>query len=262
MNQPHRARKRFGQNFLTHEGVIDQLVTAIGPQANDNMVEIGPGLGALTEALLPYLTQLTAIELDRDLVAILQKKYQDTSKLLLIEQDALQFQFNVLAAKQPIRAVGNLPYNISTPLLFHLFKFIDCVQDMHFMLQQEVVNRLCAAVGDSNYNKLSVMVQYYCDTEQMLSIPPEAFDPAPKVDSAFVRLTPHTQRLPVNIRALTEVTSLAFSQRRKTLSNTLKPLFTKDQLLSCDIDPGCRAQELSVEKFVTLAQFIAKQREN
>lgn len=258
----HRARKRFGQNFLTHEGLIDQIVSLIHPQSDDNMVEIGPGLGALTEVLLPSLDHLTAIELDRDLVSFLQKKYPESEgRLKIIQQDALQFSFNVLAAKQPLRVVGNLPYNISTPILFHLFKYIDGIHDMHFMLQQEVVNRLCASVGGSSYNKLSVMVQYYCESEPLLAIPPEAFDPAPKVNSGFVRLTPKASRSKVDVRTLTEVTSLAFSQRRKTLNNTLKPLFTTEQLIRCGIDPKARAQELTVEEFVTLARFVVKQRE-
>lgn len=261
MTQEHRARKRFGQNFLTHEGIIHQLVNVINPQPADKMVEIGPGLGALTDALLPYLDKLFAVELDRDLVTRLKQQYANEPKLQLFQQDALQFQFGILASNHSLRVVGNLPYNISTPLLFHLFKSIDIIQDMHFMLQLEVVNRLCARPDSSNYNKLSVMVQYYCDTEQMLAIPPEAFNPAPKVDSAFVRLTPRQDRQKVDVRTLTEVTSLAFNQRRKTIANTLKTLLSTEQLKECGIDPKCRAQELSVEKFVTLAQFVAKQRE-
>ncbi|MDF1759375.1 MAG: 16S rRNA (adenine(1518)-N(6)/adenine(1519)-N(6))-dimethyltransferase RsmA [Coxiellaceae bacterium] len=262
MTQNHRARKRFGQNFLTNEGVIHQIIASIAPRPNDNMVEIGPGLGALTDALLPELNHLNAIELDRDLAEKLEKQYGEQGKLQLYQQDVLQFQFNVLANAGPLRVVGNLPYNISTPLLFHLFKVIDCIKDMHFMLQQEVVSRMAAPVGSSNYNKLSVMVQYYCEVEQLIAIPPEAFDPAPKVNSGFLRLIPHTKRYDIDSRTLTEVVSLAFSQRRKTLNNTLKPLLNTEQIKQCDIDPGARAQELSVEKFVTLAQFVSTHRED
>ncbi len=261
MSSNHRARKRFGQNFLTNEGIIHQIVRAIAPRPEDNMVEIGPGLGALTDLLIPDLNHLNAIELDRDLVARLQQQY-DENKLTIYQQDVLQFQFNVLASHGPLRVVGNLPYNISTPLLFHLFKTIDGIKDMHFMLQQEVVDRMAAPVGGSNYSKLSVMVQFFCHVDPILAIPPEAFDPAPKVNSGFIRLIPHHKPHPISSRTLTEVVSLAFSQRRKTLNNTLKPLLTTSQIEQCDIDPKARAQELSVEKFVTLAQFVTKLREH
>lgn len=250
----HHARKRFGQHFLTDETVLDRLNNAINPQADDLIVEIGPGLGALTDTVLPHLNHLHVVELDRDLVTRLQ--HRQDPKLTIHESDALEFNFAALANSRNMRIIGNLPYNISTPLIFHLFNSVDLIQDMHFMLQKEVVKRLCAQPNDSLYGRISVMAQYYCQCDSLFDIGPEAFDPPPKVDSAIVRMIPHQQRTPVNVDRLSQVVFQAFNQRRKTLSNTLKKLISAKQLEQLGINPKARAQELSVENFVTIVQSM------
>jgi 16S rRNA (adenine1518-N6/adenine1519-N6)-dimethyltransferase len=251
-----KPRKRFGQNFLTDEAVIASLVNAIGPKSEDIIVEIGPGQAALTQALLPSVQALTAVEIDRDLVAWLEKHLADWQNFRLISADALQFDFSQLAGDKAFRLVGNLPYNISTPLLFHLFASIAHIQDMHFMLQKEVVQRLTAPVGDGHYGKLSVMTQFYCHNQSLVDIPPEAFYPAPKVDSAFVRLTPHAKRPDVDIKQLHKVVFQAFSQRRKRISNTLKNLISASDLAALGIDTQKRPQELSVADYVMISQAL------
>src|SRR5690606_4012868 len=221
----HRARKRFGQNFLVDHGIIRDIVRAIHPRAHDHIVEIGPGKGAITQLLADSCENLSVIELDRDLVPWLKVRFEHHPNFQLFQADALAFDFAQLT--QPdrrLRIVGNLPYNISTPLIFHLLSYSDTVLDMHFMLQKEVVKRMAASAGDSAYGRLGIMVQYYCAVEELFEVPPTAFDPAPKVDSAIVRLTPHRQ-LPYpanNVRVLEKLVNLAFQQRRKTLRNALK----------------------------------------
>ena len=227
----HIPRRRFGQNFLVDDGVIAQIVAAIAPQRGDNLVEIGPGLGALTAPLAARLDRLQVIEIDRDLIARLRTQYP----------------------------AGNLPYNISTPLLFRLAGFAGCIRDVHVMLQREVVERMTAAPGDSEFSRLSVMLQYRFAMEKLIDVPAEAFDPAPKVASAVVRLTPFAP-LPHPARDETVfagVVARAFGQRRKTLRNTLKGMVTAGQLAQLGIDAGARAQELSVADFVRIADAVA-----
>lgn len=251
----HKARKRFGQNFLNDDYVIDQIVSAIAPNDDDIMVEIGPGLGALTEPVCDIVSQLNVVELDRDLAKRLREHPFMSSKLNVIEADALQFDFTELAEQGPLKVFGNLPYNISTPLMFHLFTFTNKIKDMHFMLQKEVVNRLAARPGHKNYGRLSVMAQYYCTVVPVIEVPPEAFTPPPKVDSAVVRLIPHqTPPVQVNeLKALEKVTALAFNQRRKTIRNSLKSVIDADALTRIGIDPVWRAEGLSLAQFALIA---------
>jgi len=250
----HVAKKRFGQNFLTDQGIINSLVDAINPQATDLMVEIGPGLGALTQPLLKK-------EIDRDIIAWMESFYPK-DKLTIHNSDALKFNFPELAKLSPdhkIRVTGNLPYNISTPILFHLLSNIDSIIDMHFMLQKEVVERMVAAPSNSEYGRLSVMLQYRLKMEYLITVPPEAFDPAPKVESAFVRCVPH-QILPYPAKdeaLFAKLVTAAFSQRRKTLRNTLKAFLDDAGFEALNINSQLRAENLSVAEFVAIANFLA-----
>lgn len=252
----HKARKRFGQNFLNDEYVIDQIVSAIKPDDNYTMLEIGPGLGALTEPVCEQIKHLTVVELDRDLAKRLRHHPFMAEKLTIIEADALRFDFTQVARTGKLKVFGNLPYNISTPLMFHLFAHADIIHDMHFMLQKEVVNRLCAGPGHKNYGRLSVMAQYYCQVMPVLEVPPEAFTPPPKVDSAVVRLIPHATP-PVAVKDLAmleKVTALAFNQRRKTIRNSLKTVISAEQLSELGIEPTQRAENLSLATFALIAE--------
>ncbi|AVQ88069.1 MULTISPECIES: 16S rRNA (adenine(1518)-N(6)/adenine(1519)-N(6))-dimethyltransferase RsmA [Plesiomonas] len=257
----HRARKRFGQNFLNDVFVIDSIVSAINPRKGEAMLEIGPGLAALTEPVARDLDHMTVIEIDRDLAERLRHHPQLKDKLTVREQDAMSADFSAISAElgQKLRVFGNLPYNISTPLMFHLFDYTDSISDMHFMLQKEVVNRLAAGPGSKAYGRLSVMAQYYCQVIPVLEVPPHAFKPAPKVDSAVVRLVPHAQKpFPVkNLRWLSRVTTDAFNQRRKTLRNGLSHLFSVEQLEALGIDPTLRAENITVEQFCRLANWLS-----
>ena len=257
MNQAHRPRKRFGQNFLRDASVVARIVAAIAPRSGERVVEIGPGEGAMTLPLLEAAGRLTAIELDRDLVARLRERFPPGSGLELIEGDALTYDLRALAGDGPLRLVGNLPYNISTPLLFHLFEQHEAVVDMHFMLQKEVVDRLAADPGSKTYGRLSVMAQYACAVTPLLAVPPGAFRPPPKVDSTVVRLVPHaTPPVAVNDPArLRTLVTAAFAQRRKTLRNTLRELLDADAMRAAGIDPGRRAETLSLAEFALLANL-------
>jgi 16S rRNA (adenine1518-N6/adenine1519-N6)-dimethyltransferase len=253
----HIPRKRFGQNFLVDDGIIDSIVASIAPQRSDNLVEIGPGLGALTAPLLARLERLHVIEIDRDLIAQLRERYA-TASVTIHEGDVLNFDFAALGSD--LRVVGNLPYNISTPLLFRFAEFAGQIRDVHVMLQREVVERMVAAPGDSEFSRLSVMLQYRFDMEMLFDVPPESFAPAPKVESAVVRLTPLLP-LPHPARddaVFSSVVARAFSQRRKTLRNTLKGVIADADFARLDIDPGARAQELSVADFVRIADIVAR----
>lgn len=255
----HTARKRFGQNFLHDEYIIDKIISAIAPKDDQKIVEIGPGLGALTEPMCEAVKQLTVIELDRDLAKRLRQHPFMQSKLDVIEQDALSFDFSQLFdGENKLRVFGNLPYNISTPLMFHLFSFTGCIHDMHFMLQQEVVNRLAAAPNHKNYGRLSVMAQYYCKVMPVLHVPPTAFKPAPKVESAVVRLIPYTTP-PVDlirVERLNQVCSMAFNQRRKTIRNSLKELVDVEEWQSLNVSPDLRAENISLAQYAELANFV------
>lgn len=259
VHQGHHARKRFGQNFLHDAHVIDEIVSAIHPQNTQNLVEIGPGLGALTEVVCEYVDALTVIELDRDLATRLTTHPFIGRKLTLHQADAMKFDFSQLAKpEQKLRVFGNLPYNISTPLMFHLFTFAEHIQDMHFMLQKEVVDRLAASPGTKDIGRLSIMAQYHCKVRPVLQVPPEAFKPAPKVESAVVQLIPHASP-PValkNPKNLERVCTLAFGQRRKTLRNSLKDVITDAQFEQVDIDPKARAETLNLEQFARIANLI------
>ena len=262
----HTARKRFGQNFLHDTHVIQNIVAAICPQKDQFLLEIGPGLGALTEPVAEQIDRLTVLELDRDLAERLRHHPFLHQKLNVIETDAMLFDFAQLYAseklaeeQQKIRVFGNLPYNISTPLMFHLFKFCDIIQDMHFMLQKEVVKRLCAAPNSKAYGRLTIMTQYFCQVMPVLEVPPSAFKPAPKVDSAVVRLIPH-QQLPHAVKDLywlNRVTAQAFHQRRKTLRNALSTLISPENLTALSIDLNGRAENLSIADYARLADWLA-----
>lgn len=261
----HQARKRFGQNFLRDPGIISRIVRAIAPRPGERLVEIGPGQGALTEPLLEAAGgQLEVIELDRDLIPGLRVQFFNYPDFVIHEGDALKFDFRALrGAGEPLRVVGNLPYNISTPLIDHLLKAGDAIADMHFMLQKEVVVRLAAAPGGADWGRLSVMAQYRCRVDDLFTVPPEAFVPRPKVDSAIVRLTPYAE-LPwaaLDEALLFKVVRQAFSQRRKTLRNNLKGLIEGEALAELSIDPARRPQTLSVEEFVRIANHLASMQE-
>ena len=257
----HIAKKRFGQNFLTDQGVIASLVEAISPKPDDLMVEIGPGLGALTKPLLQKLEMLHVVEVDRDIIAWMQNEYAKAINgkklgITIHNSDALKFDFASLG--EHVRVVGNLPYNISTPILFHLLDNVKVIIDMHFMLQKEVVERMVAAPSTPAYGRLSVMLQYRLQMEYLFTVPPEAFDPAPKVESAFVRCVPHAT-LPFIAKdeaLFAQVVTAAFGQRRKTLRNTLKGMLDDDGFTALNIDSQLRAENLSVAQFVSIANHL------
>ncbi|HEX5803655.1 MAG TPA: 16S rRNA (adenine(1518)-N(6)/adenine(1519)-N(6))-dimethyltransferase RsmA [Azospira sp.] len=255
----HIPRKRFGQNFLVDTQVVADIVGAVAPARDDLVVEIGPGLGALTEPLLERVDHLHVVEIDRDIVARLKKRYP-ASRLTIHEGDALAFDFAALAAGRGLRIVGNLPYNISTPLLFHLAAYADKVRDMHFMLQKEVVERMVAEPGDSERGRLSVMLQHRFWLEWLIDVPPTAFDPPPKVDSAVVRMIPRgpADLAEVDQAVLGRVVAAAFAQRRKMLRNNLKGLLDEAAFAALAIDPTRRAEDLSVADYVRIADFLVK----
>ncbi|ABS78047.1 ribosomal RNA small subunit methyltransferase A [Coxiella burnetii] len=251
-------RKRFGQHFLHDSFVLQKIVSAIHPQKTDTLVEIGPGRGALTDYLLTECDNLALVEIDGDLVAFLQKKYNQQKNITIYQNDALQFDFSSVKTDKPLRVVGNLPYNISTPLLFHLFSQIHCIEDMHFMLQKEVVRRITAEVGSHDYGRLSVMAQYFCDNTYLFTVSPQAFTPPPRVESAIIRLIPRHNFTPVakNLDQLSHVVKEAFSYRRKTVGNALKKLINPSQWPLLEINPQLRPQELTVEDFVKISNIL------
>lgn len=248
----HVPRKRFGQNFLTDAAVVAGIIDAVSPQRSDFVVEIGPGLGALTRPLAARLDHLHVIEIDRDIIGWLKSEFP-SARVTVHEGDALQFGFGALGAR--LRVVGNLPYNISTPLLFHLARHAATIIDIHAMLQKEVVERMIAAPSSSEYGRLSVMLQYRFAMEQVLSVPATAFDPAPKVESAVVRMMPypHPPHPARDEAVFAKIVAAAFSQRRKTLRNALKGYFGAADFTRLGLDGGLRAQDLAVADFVRLA---------
>lgn len=257
----HQPRKRFGQNFLTDEGVIAEIARAVNPDKDDNIVEIGPGQGALTRALLDYGCRLNAVEIDRDLQGLLQGIFSKEA-FTLHNADALSFDFSSLASgDSKLRIVGNLPYNISTPLLFHLYRFGPIIEDMHFMLQKEVVERLAATPSTKVWGRLGVMTQIDHKVEYLFDVPPEAFYPQPKVQSAIVRLSPlYTPRhVDCDRSALSKFIQTAFALRRKTLRNNLKGLLSDEQILSLGIDPSIRAEALDIDALVALCKAASPQ---
>ena len=254
----HRPRKRFGQNFLQNPHIIDAILRAFNPQATDHVVEIGPGLGALTQPLLRSLNALTAIEIDTDLQARLAAMPEASGKLNLIGADALTIDYSQFG--DHLRIIGNLPYNISTPLLIHLLHHTDHIEDMFFMLQKEVVERLAASPGCKDYGRLSVIVQYHCQVEHLFNVPADAFYPQPKVESAIVSLTPW-QASPyaeVPFAELERLVARAFSMRRKTLANNLKPLLSAAELTALGIDPTLRPEQIDINEYVQIVKFVTK----
>lgn len=252
----HRARKRFGQNFLSDPNIIRKIVDAIRPQPGDIMVEIGPGLGAMTTPIVERLGHLNVVEIDRDLIARL-KKAHPPAQLTIHEGDALKFDFATLGT--PLRVVGNLPYNISTPLLFHLAEFAGGVRDMHFMLQKEVVMRMAAEADTSDYGRLSVMLQYRFAMERLFDVPPGAFRPEPKVTSSIVRMVPLSDERPLATDEVLfgRIVAAAFGQRRKTLRNTLREFLDDTGFNALGIDPGLRGERLTVADYVAIANYVA-----
>ncbi|CUS48263.1 MAG: 16S rRNA (adenine1518-N6/adenine1519-N6)-dimethyltransferase KsgA [Idiomarinaceae bacterium HL-53] len=256
----HRARKRFGQNFLNDEQVIDNIVACIHPENGQALVEIGPGLAALTLPVSQQVDKLHVVELDRDLADRLESRPEFKERLIVHRHDALKFNFMALSESlgQPLRVFGNLPYNISTPLIFHLLASAEHIHDMHFMLQKEVVDRMAAGPGSKAFGRLSVMVQQRCKVEPVLHVPPSAFTPAPKVDSAVVRLTPYAKPpFPVaDLALLNHVCHTAFHQRRKTLRNNLKKLMDETEITALRLNPAARPETLSVADFVDITNWL------
>ena len=244
----HIPRKRFGQHFLSDGGIIDAIVNAIHPQAGQAVVEIGPGLAALTQPLVERLGHLTVIELDRDLALRLRLHNQ----LTVVASDVLRVDFTALAAGQKLRVVGNLPYNISTPILFHLLGHVSAIEDQHFMLQKEVVDRMVASPATSDYGRLSVMLQWRYEMENVLFVPPESFDPPPRVDSAVVRMVPRNEPVNIDVKLLEKMVQVAFSQRRKLLRHTLGAWLT-ERSFAGSFDVQRRAEEVPVEEYLQLA---------
>ena len=261
-----RARKRFGQNFLKDESIVERIAQAIAPNAGDHLVEIGPGYGALTKALIDRVDRIDVIELDRDLAPYLLAAFSTKPQFHFHQGDALKFTYESLApsaaSERCLRIVGNLPYNISTPLLFRLLDARNIILDMHFMLQLEVVKRLTAAPGDKLYGRLGVMIQYFCQTALLFEVPPESFDPAPKVQSAIVKLTPrtHIDIVAQDFKHFESLVRQAFSMRRKTLRNTLKPLFAvssiEKALDTLELSASLRPENLSVSQYVNLSNTL------
>lgn len=253
----HIPRKRFGQNFLTDDGVLNNIILAINPQPQDTMVEIGPGLAAMTRLLLQGVDQMHVVELDRDLVERLKKTF-DPKKLIIHSADALQFDFATIPVPvgSKLRVVGNLPYNISSPLLFHLAEIAPHVQDQHFMLQKEVVERMVAEPGSKTYGRLSVMLQWRYKMELMFIVPPTAFDPPPRVESAIVRMIPLENPLHCDQEKLEQVVLKAFSQRRKVIRNCLAGMFVESDLLEVGIDPQMRPETIPLAQYVALANRL------
>ncbi len=257
----HKARKRFAQNFLHDQPVIDSIIQQIAPTKDHHLIEIGPGQGALTERLAASGARLDCIELDRDLAAHLTKLYRHSGNVHIHQQDVLKFDLDQLITdNKPVRLIGNLPYNISTPVLFHLFKYSQKIRDMHFMLQLEVVQRMSAQPGGKNYGRLSLMLQYFCAAEKLFDVPPHAFTPQPKVNSAIVRLTPHRHPTVIakDLDSLALVVRTAFSQRRKTLKNSMKALLSEDALSALGIDLRLRPEKLNLADYVTISDALGE----
>ena len=253
----HQAKKRFGQNFLQDEAIIERIVKSIRPAETDKLLEIGPGLGALTKKLLAASGAISVIELDRDVTPKLKFNCDGLGELTIYEQDALKTDYAAIADGSKMRVVGNLPYNISTPIMFKLYDFLENIHDMHFMLQKEVVERMVAKPGSKSFGRLSVMTQYACDAQMLFIVPPSAFIPAPKVDSAIVRLVPKVEPLTVkDFDLFNAVVSEAFNQRRKTVRNVWKKRMQADDFKALSIDPQLRPENLSLKEFINVANYL------
>ncbi len=255
----HKARKRFGQNFLTNQDIIRRIVTSISARPDDRIIEIGPGKGAITQQLIELCPQLQVIELDRDLIPVLIAQFSKYPHFKIHQEDALKFDFaSLMADDKPLRIVGNLPYNISTPLIFHLLQHQSGIEDMLFMLQKEVVQRLTAQAGEKHYGRLGIMVQYYCRVEHLFDVHPESFSPQTKVESAIVRLEPHKElpHIAKDVDFFSHIVNLCFQQRRKTLRNTLKQIINTYTIATLDIDTNLRPENLSIANFVNLSNHL------
>lgn len=256
----HQARKRFGQNFLHDQNIIDRIVSAINPRAEDNLVEIGPGLGALTYPVLKTAGQLDVIELDRDIIPHLKAGAENLGELRIHSHDALKFDYSSLVKEgKSLKVFGNLPYNISTPLIFHLLSSSELISDMHFMLQKEVVDRMAAQPDSKQYGRLTIMTQYFCQAIKLFEVPASAFRPAPKVVSAIVRLRPHHVKpyIAEDEKLLNEVVTTAFNYRRKTLRNALKAYLQEDDFSHLAIDSTIRPEQLSIKSFIEISNYLA-----
>ena len=258
-HQGHQARKRFGQNFLHDQGIIHRIVMAITPKPGQHIVEIGPGLGALTKEVLALAGEMDAIELDRDLIPKLQTMAENIGTLRIHSGDALKFDFSSLVhSGEQLRVFGNLPYNISTPLIFYLCAQSQLIKEMHFMLQKEVVERMIADPGSKRFGRLSVMVQYYCQVRCLFIVPARSFTPAPKVESAIVRLQPHKVKphLAKDEKLFSKLVTTAFNHRRKTLRNAVKEMVTEEQLIAASVSPDVRPETIGLEQFVAIANVL------
>ena len=250
---PHYPRKRFGQNFLQDSYVVERIIGAFRPQKNQTIIEIGPGLGALTRPLAKQTTRLHVIEIDRDLSEKLSCDPELSSKLIIHNVDVLTFDF--LPLGEQLRIIGNLPYNISTPLLFHLLKYAEIIQDMMFMLQEDVVDRICARTGNKSYGRLSVMLQSLCHIDKLFTVDSQSFNPRPKVSSAIVRIIPDLKKYHIPDReTFSVIVKQAFSQRRKTVRNSLKAMVNEKQLVDSNINPASRAENLTIEDFINITK--------
>ena len=258
---PYQARKRFGQNFLHDQNIVDKIVEQIKPKNNQHLVEIGPGQGALTKPLASSGAKLDCIELDRDLAKYLDKEFSEVERVSVVQQDVLKFDLSTLTdTEKSLRIIGNLPYNISTPVIFHLLKSHQLICDMIFMLQLEVVQRLVATPGEKNYGRLGLMVQYFCEVQHLFNVPSSAFTPKPKVVSAIVRLKPHSD-FPLEAKdpeCLQTVIRTAFNQRRKTLKNSLRTIISEEVLKELPIDAGLRPEKLSLADYILISDAISK----
>ena len=252
----HRPRKRFGQHFLTRDDIVADIVAAIAAKPQETLIEIGPGRGALTEPLSREPIRLHAIEFDRDLVGTLRRRFADSGNVTIHQGDALEFDYASLGKE--LRIVGNLPYNISTPLMFSLIEARDVIVDLHFMLQKEVVDRICALPGSKNYGRLTIMLGCYLESIALFDVPPDAFSPPPKVNSAVLRMRPRADdSLSIDDHdALARLVAQAFSQRRKTLRNALKGSATSELIAACGIDPGNRPEQLSIAEWINLSNHL------
>ncbi|MFP3014413.1 MAG: 16S rRNA (adenine(1518)-N(6)/adenine(1519)-N(6))-dimethyltransferase RsmA [Arsenophonus sp.] len=262
IHQGHFARKRFGQNFLTNQFIIDDIVTTFNPKPDQAILEVGPGLGALTLPICDHIKIMTVVELDRDLANRLATNPTLRSKVIIIQTDVMRINFETIAKKKgkPIRIIGNIPYNISIPLIFRLFTCSDAIADITFMLQKEVADRLSTGSNTKSYGRLSVMSQYHYQITHILTVPPSAFTPSPKVHSNMVCLTPHQQNpYPIcDVKLLNHITRQAFNQRRKTIRNSLSNLFFDNDFKQIDINPNCRPENISVESYCRLARRLSE----
>lgn len=259
----HKFKKRFGQNFLQDPNYIQRIIDSCGLCPDEHVIEIGPGEGALTSHIFDSVKSFTIIEIDNELAAKLKQKYSESNNVSIVHQDVLKVDFSSLGIKDKAKVIGNLPYNISTALLFHLFNSLDLFSDMFFMLQKEVAYRLASDVGSSDYGRLTIMANCFCEIEVLFNVPNTAFYPPPKVESAIVHLRPRKESLikDINVKLLNDIVTSAFSARRKTISNALKGFISQDEIISLDIVPSVRPEQIPVSDYLKITQFLQKRSE-